>query len=160
MLSYRVVQDVGRALNPCAIHGQIQGGVVQDWATRCTRKSRSAAMVACARTASRPTACHWPSMSCRSRSTCTKVHRPISPLKDEGRRRGPILNVAATVGCAVANCNRKADPGVATNTAAGARTPPRPKPASLPATHCRGLDRQSAAPAPALAGQIERPKAA
>lgn len=29
MLSYRVVQDVGRALNPRAIHGQIQGGVVQ-----------------------------------------------------------------------------------------------------------------------------------
>ena len=29
VLSYRVVQDVGRALNPRAIHGQIQGGVVQ-----------------------------------------------------------------------------------------------------------------------------------
>lgn len=29
MLSYRVVQDVGRALNPRAIRGQIQGGVVQ-----------------------------------------------------------------------------------------------------------------------------------
>ncbi|MGY9050515.1 MAG: molybdopterin cofactor-binding domain-containing protein, partial [Rhodobacterales bacterium] len=29
ILSYRVVQDVGRALNPRAIHGQIQGGVVQ-----------------------------------------------------------------------------------------------------------------------------------
>ncbi|MGJ4892370.1 xanthine dehydrogenase family protein molybdopterin-binding subunit [Bradyrhizobium sp. HKCCYLRH3099] len=29
VLSYRVVQDVGRALNPSAIHGQIQGGVIQ-----------------------------------------------------------------------------------------------------------------------------------
>ncbi|QIL74231.1 xanthine dehydrogenase family protein (plasmid) [Diaphorobacter sp. HDW4B] len=29
VLSYAVVQDVGRALNPRAIHGQIQGGVVQ-----------------------------------------------------------------------------------------------------------------------------------
>ncbi|NUB45971.1 xanthine dehydrogenase family protein molybdopterin-binding subunit [Fertoebacter nigrum] len=29
VLRYRVVQDVGRALNPSAIHGQIQGGVVQ-----------------------------------------------------------------------------------------------------------------------------------
>ena len=29
VLSYRVVQDVGRALNPRAIHGQIQGGVTQ-----------------------------------------------------------------------------------------------------------------------------------
>ena len=29
ILSYRVVQDVGRALNPRAIHSQIQGGVVQ-----------------------------------------------------------------------------------------------------------------------------------
>lgn len=29
VLNYRVVQDVGRALNPRAIHGQIQGGVVQ-----------------------------------------------------------------------------------------------------------------------------------
>ena len=29
VLSYRVVQDVGRALNPRAIAGQIQGGVVQ-----------------------------------------------------------------------------------------------------------------------------------
>ena len=29
VLTYRVVQDVGRALNPRAIHGQIQGGVTQ-----------------------------------------------------------------------------------------------------------------------------------
>ncbi|WP_050577470.1 xanthine dehydrogenase family protein molybdopterin-binding subunit [Sinorhizobium arboris] len=29
VLNYRVVQDVGRALNPRAIHGQIQGGVTQ-----------------------------------------------------------------------------------------------------------------------------------
>ena len=29
ILSYRVVQDVGRALNPRAVHGQIQGGVTQ-----------------------------------------------------------------------------------------------------------------------------------
>lgn len=29
VLSYTVVQDVGRALNPRAVHGQIQGGVVQ-----------------------------------------------------------------------------------------------------------------------------------
>ena len=29
IISYRVVQDVGRALNPRAIYGQIQGGVVQ-----------------------------------------------------------------------------------------------------------------------------------
>ena len=29
VLAYRVVQDVGRALNPRAILGQIQGGVVQ-----------------------------------------------------------------------------------------------------------------------------------
>ena len=29
VLDYRVVQDVGRAINPRAIHGQIQGGVVQ-----------------------------------------------------------------------------------------------------------------------------------
>ncbi|WP_182083988.1 xanthine dehydrogenase family protein molybdopterin-binding subunit [Aureimonas sp. ME7] len=29
VLAYRVVQDVGRALNPRAVHGQIQGGVVQ-----------------------------------------------------------------------------------------------------------------------------------
>lgn len=29
ILSYKVVQDVGRAINPRAIHGQIQGGVTQ-----------------------------------------------------------------------------------------------------------------------------------
>jgi CO/xanthine dehydrogenase Mo-binding subunit len=29
VLDYRVVQDVGRAINPRAVHGQIQGGVVQ-----------------------------------------------------------------------------------------------------------------------------------
>ncbi|WP_062204790.1 xanthine dehydrogenase family protein molybdopterin-binding subunit, partial [Aureimonas sp. AU12] len=29
ILDYTVVQDVGRALNPSAVHGQIQGGVVQ-----------------------------------------------------------------------------------------------------------------------------------
>src|SRR5690606_4500928 len=29
VLSYKVVQDVGRAINPRAIYGQVQGGVVQ-----------------------------------------------------------------------------------------------------------------------------------
>ncbi|WP_374754400.1 molybdopterin cofactor-binding domain-containing protein, partial [Aureimonas sp. AU12] len=29
ILDYTVVQDVGRALNPSAVHGQIQGGVAQ-----------------------------------------------------------------------------------------------------------------------------------
>jgi CO/xanthine dehydrogenase Mo-binding subunit len=44
VLSYVFVQDVGLALNPRAIYGQIQGGVVQGWDTPCTRKFLSARM--------------------------------------------------------------------------------------------------------------------
>lgn len=38
VLSYRVVQDVGRALNPRAIQGQIQVASCRVWATPCTRR--------------------------------------------------------------------------------------------------------------------------
>ena len=89
VLDYRVVQDVGRAINPRAIHGQIQGGVVQGLGYALHEEltlgadGRSGAgglrdLPAAARGRLRA----------RCGSTCTRArrHRPVGR---EGRRRGP-----------------------------------------------------------------------
>jgi len=77
ILSYLVVQDVGRALNPRAIQGQIQGGVTQGigYAVHeehtigengCRRQSRS-----------KPTVYRSLLTHCRSKSTSMRAHHPL-----------------------------------------------------------------------------------
>ena len=107
VLSYRVVQDVGRALNPRAIHSQIQGGVVQGlgYALHEEVTIDSQGRIA--------------------QSGFETYHLPLAqdvipveidlyegapsfgPLGTKGAGEIPILNVAAAIGCAVANATRK-----------------------------------------------------
>jgi CO/xanthine dehydrogenase Mo-binding subunit len=103
ILDYRVVQDVGRALNPRAIHGQIQGGVVQGLGY-ALHEEMSLDSVG------------------RIRQSGFETYRlplaedvvpvqidlyeggpSIGPLGTKGAGEVPILNVGAVVACAVAN---------------------------------------------------------
>jgi CO/xanthine dehydrogenase Mo-binding subunit len=103
VLSYRVVQDVGRALNPRAIFGQIQGGVVQGLGYALHEEISIGA-------------------NGRIRQDGLETYRvplaqdvipveislyegapSIGPLGTKGAGEVPILNVGAAVACAVAN---------------------------------------------------------
>lgn len=103
VLSYTVVQDVGRALNPRAIFGQIQGGVVQGLGYALHEEISIGA-------------------NGRIRQNSLETYRvplaqdvvpveislyegapSIGPLGTKGAGEVPILNVAAAIGCAVAN---------------------------------------------------------
>ncbi|MGF6408695.1 xanthine dehydrogenase family protein molybdopterin-binding subunit [Paraburkholderia tuberum] len=103
VLSYTVVQDVGRALNPRAVSGQIQGGVVQglgyalheeisiDHEGRVRQTGLDTFRVPLAQDVV-PVDIH--------------LHEgapSIGPLGVKGAGEVPILNVAAVVACAVSN---------------------------------------------------------
>jgi CO/xanthine dehydrogenase Mo-binding subunit len=103
VLSYTVVQDVGRALNPRAIFGQIQGGVVQGLGYALHEEISIDA-------------------NGRIRQNGLETYRvplaqdvvpveislyegapSIGPLGAKGAGEVPILNVAAAIACAVSN---------------------------------------------------------
>jgi CO/xanthine dehydrogenase Mo-binding subunit len=103
VLSYRVVQDVGRALNPRAISGQIQGGVVQGLGYALHEEISIDA-------------------GGRIRQDSLETYRvplagdvipveislyegapSIGPLGTKGAGEVPILNVGAAIACAVSN---------------------------------------------------------
>jgi CO/xanthine dehydrogenase Mo-binding subunit len=103
VLSYRVVQDVGRALNPRAISGQIQGGVVQGLGYALHEEISIDA-------------------GGRIRQDGLETYRvplagdvipveislyegapSIGPLGTKGAGEVPILNVGAAIACAVSN---------------------------------------------------------
>lgn len=107
VLNYRVVQDVGRALNPRAIHGQIQGGVVQGLGYALHEEVTIGS-------------------NGRVRQTGFETYRlplaldvvPVEislyegapsrgPLGTKGAGEVPILNVGAAIACAVANATGK-----------------------------------------------------
>ena len=99
------MQDVGRALNPRAIGGQIQGGVVQGPATRCTRRSPSGGTAKSGGTG-------WETYSVPLAQDVVLVTidliegaPSIGPLGTKGAGEVSIFNVAAAVGCAVPNAN-------------------------------------------------------
>ena len=107
VLSYTVVQDVGRALNPRAIFGQIQGGVVQGIGYALHEEMTVGP-------------------DGRIRQNSLETYRvplaqdvipveislyegapSIGPLGTKGAGEVPILNVPAVIGCAVANATGK-----------------------------------------------------
>ena len=103
ILSYTVVQDVGRAINPRAIFGQVQGGVVQglgyalhedvtiDAEGRIRQQGFETYRVPLAQ-------------DVVPVDICLHEGAPsIGPLGAKGAGEVPILNVAAAVACAVAN---------------------------------------------------------
>jgi CO/xanthine dehydrogenase Mo-binding subunit len=107
VLNYRVVQDVGRALNPRAIHGQIQGGVVQGLGYAMHEEVTIGA---------NGRVCQSGFETYRVPLALDVVPVEISlyegapsvgPLGTKGAGEVPILNVGATVACAVANATGK-----------------------------------------------------
>jgi CO/xanthine dehydrogenase Mo-binding subunit len=103
ILSYTVVQDVGRALNPRAIHGQVQGGVVQglgyalheevtiDEGGRVRQVGLETYRVPLAE-------------DVVPVELCLHEGAPsIGPFGAKGAGEVPILNVGATVACAVSS---------------------------------------------------------
>jgi CO/xanthine dehydrogenase Mo-binding subunit len=108
VLSYRVVQDVGRAFNPRAIQGQIQGGVVQglgyalhedmsvDEAGRLRQTGFETYRVPLAQDV------------VPVEISLFEGAPSIGPFGAKGAGEVPILNVGATIACAVSNatgCN-------------------------------------------------------
>src|SRR5207248_7332673 len=107
VLSYRVVQDVGRALNRRAIHGQIQGGVVQGLGyalhEEVTIGSNGRVCQNGFETYRVPLALDVVPVEI----SLYEGAPSIGPLGTKGAGEVPILNVAAAVACAIANATGK-----------------------------------------------------
>ncbi|UGY00954.1 xanthine dehydrogenase family protein molybdopterin-binding subunit [Bradyrhizobium quebecense] len=107
VLRYRVVQDVGRALNPRAIHGQIQGGVVQGLGyalhEEVTIGSNGRVCQSGFETYRVPLALDVVPVEI----SLYEGAPSIGPLGTKGAGEVPILNVGAAVACAVANATGK-----------------------------------------------------
>ncbi|MBR0897259.1 xanthine dehydrogenase family protein [Bradyrhizobium tropiciagri] len=107
VLSYRVVQDVGRALNPRAIHGQIQGGVVQGLGyalhEEVTIGDNGRVCQNGFETYRVPLALDVVPVEINLYEGAPS----IGPLGTKGAGEVPILNVGAAVACAVANATGK-----------------------------------------------------
>ncbi|MCK0198183.1 xanthine dehydrogenase family protein molybdopterin-binding subunit [Ancylobacter sp. 6x-1] len=103
MLAYRVVQDVGRALNPRAILGQIQGGVVQGMGyalqEEVTIGSEGNILQTGFETYRVPLAPDVVPVEV----SLYEGAPSLGPLGIKGAGEVPILNVGASVACAVAN---------------------------------------------------------
>lgn len=101
ILSYRVVQDVGRAINPRAIRGQIQGGVVQGLGYAVHEEiaisSDGDIDQRGFETYRLPLALDAPAVDAHLFEGAPS----LGPLGAKGAGEIPILNVAAAVACAV-----------------------------------------------------------
>ncbi|CAN7209050.1 xanthine dehydrogenase family protein molybdopterin-binding subunit [Bradyrhizobium sp. LjRoot220] len=107
VLCYRVVQDVGRALNPRAIQGQIQGGVVQGLGyalhEEVTIGANGRVNQSGFETYRVPLALDVVPVE----TSLYEGAPSIGPLGTKGAGEVPILNVGAAVACAVANATGK-----------------------------------------------------
>jgi CO/xanthine dehydrogenase Mo-binding subunit len=107
ILSYRLVQDVGRALNRRAIHGQIQGGVVQGLGYALTEEITINADGAFDQTGFETYRVPMAGDVIPIEFELYEGAPSIGPLGTKGAGEVPILNVAAAIGCAVANATGK-----------------------------------------------------
>jgi CO/xanthine dehydrogenase Mo-binding subunit len=107
VLSYRVVQDVGRALNPRAIRGQIQGGVTQGLGYALHEEVTIGADGSVRQngfeTYRLPLALDVVPVEISLHEGAPSM----GPLGTKGAGEVPILNVGATIACAVANATGK-----------------------------------------------------
>ncbi len=101
ILRYTAFQDVGRALNPAAVEGQIEGSVAQGIGWALTEGFDYAPTAACA-----TPACS--TIACRPRSTCRPssvviIETPVPdvPYGVRGVAEMPIVPVAACVANAI-----------------------------------------------------------
>lgn len=103
VLSYRVVQDVGRALNPSAILGQIQGGVVQGLGYALHEE---VSIDADGRVCQNSFETYRLPLAADVVPVEVDLYEgapSLGPLGIKGAGEVPILNVGAAVACAVAN---------------------------------------------------------
>jgi len=103
ILSYKVVQDVGRAINPRAIYGQIQGGVTQGLGY-ALHEELTIGEDGCIRQNSLET--YRVPLALDTVPVEIDLYEgapSIGPLGAKGAGEVPILNPPAAVGCAVAN---------------------------------------------------------
>ncbi|MBR1143133.1 xanthine dehydrogenase family protein molybdopterin-binding subunit [Bradyrhizobium sp. AUGA SZCCT0431] len=107
VLCYRVVQDVGRALNPRAIQGQIQGGVVQGLGyalhEEVTIGTNGRVNQSGFETYRVPLALDVVPVEI----SLYEGAPSIGPFGTKGAGEVPILNVGAAIACAVANATGK-----------------------------------------------------
>lgn len=103
ILSYRLVQDVGRALNPRAIHGQIQGGVAQGIGYALSEEITINEKGAFDQTGFETYLLPLAGDVIPIEFELYEGAPSIGPLGTKGAGEIPILNVAATIGGAIAN---------------------------------------------------------
>lgn len=103
VLAYRVVQDVGRALNPRAILGQIQGGVVQGLGYALHEEVTIGESGAVQQRGFETYRLPLAGDSVPVQVDLFEGAPSLGPLGIKGAGEAPILNVAAAVACAVAD---------------------------------------------------------
>ncbi|MCB1440700.1 MAG: molybdopterin-dependent oxidoreductase, partial [Nitratireductor sp.] len=105
--NYRVIQDVGRAINPRAVHSQVQGGVVQGLGyalhEEITINDEGFFDQSGFETYRIPLAGDVIPVDLEMYEGAPS----IGPLGTKGAGEVPILNVGATIACAVANATGK-----------------------------------------------------
>lgn len=103
VLAYRVVQDVGRAINPRAIHGQIQGGVTQGLGYALHEEVTFTPQGDVAQQGFETYRLPQAGDTLPIQVDLYEGAPSLGPLGAKGAGEIPILNVAAAVACAVAN---------------------------------------------------------
>ncbi|MEU0482625.1 xanthine dehydrogenase family protein molybdopterin-binding subunit [Streptosporangium sp. NPDC006013] len=103
VLAYRVVQDVGRAINPRAILGQVQGGVVQGLGYALHEEITIDPRGKVRQTGFETYRVPLSGDVVPVRLDLYEGAPSIGPLGVKGAGEVPILNVAAVVSCAVAD---------------------------------------------------------
>jgi CO/xanthine dehydrogenase Mo-binding subunit len=103
ILSYRVVQDVGRALNPRAIFGQIQGGVTQGLGYALHEEVSIGANGRILQDGFETYRVPLAQDVVPVEISLFEGAPSIGPLGAKGAGEVPILNVGAAVACAVSN---------------------------------------------------------
>jgi CO/xanthine dehydrogenase Mo-binding subunit len=103
VLSYSVVQDVGRALNPRAIRGQIQGGVVQGLGYALHEEVTIGADGSVRQNSFETYRVPLALDVVPVEISLYEGAPSMGPLGTKGAGEVPILNVGATIACAVAN---------------------------------------------------------
>jgi CO/xanthine dehydrogenase Mo-binding subunit len=103
VLGYTVVQDVGRALNPHAIFGQIQGGVVQGLGYALHEEISIGANGRICQNSLETYRVPLAQDVVPVEISLYEGAPSIGPLGTKGAGEVPILNVAAAIACAVSN---------------------------------------------------------
>jgi len=103
VLAYRVVQDVGRALNPRAIRSQIQGGVVQGLGYAMQEEITLDDLGRIQQNGFETYRVPLAGDVVPVEIDLFEGAPSIGPLGTKGAGEVPILNVGATIACAVAN---------------------------------------------------------